>query len=89
MIGTKACSLASKQEYRTLYPDIHNCKFIYKWIDGFMSRYLLVNRHCTTVAQKLPEEYKKDQQAFLSYILYHKIEYNYPLSLIGNIDETL
>ncbi|HJY15922.1 MAG TPA: transposase [Nitrososphaeraceae archaeon] len=88
MIGTKARSLASKQEYRTLYPDIHNCKFTHKWIDGFMSRHLLVNRRHTTVAQRLPKEYKEDQQAFLSYILYRRIEYNYPLSLIGNIDET-
>lgn len=88
MIGAKARSLAHKQEYRTLYPDIHKCKFSQKWVDGFMSRHLLSNRRRTTVAQRLPEEYNEDQQCFLSYILYMRTEYNYPLNLIGNMDET-
>jgi hypothetical protein len=88
MISAKARSLASKQEYHTLYPDISRCKFTHKWVDGFMSRNLLVNRQRTTVAQRLPEEYNKDQQNFLSYILYKRNEYNYPLNLIGNMDET-
>jgi len=57
-------------------------------VDGFMSRNLLVNRQRTTVAQRLPEEYNEDQQNFLSYILYRRTECNYPLNLIGNMDET-
>ena len=53
-----------------------------------MSRYLLVNRRCTTVAQRLPEEYIEEQQNFLSYILYLRTEHNYSLNLIRNMDET-
>jgi len=30
MIGAKARNMAHKQEYRTLYPDVHNCKFSHK-----------------------------------------------------------
>ena len=89
MISARARNLASKQEYRTLYPDIHKCKFTHKWVDGFMSRNLLVNRRHTTVTQRLPEEYNEDQQNFLSYILYRRTECNYPLNLISNMDETL
>ena len=88
MIGAKARNMAHKQEYRTLYPDVLNCKFSHKWVDGFMSRNSLVNRRRTTVTQRLPEEYNEDQQCFLSYILYMRTEYNYPLNLIGNMDET-
>jgi len=88
MISARAHNLASKQEYCTLYPDIHKCKFTHKWVDGFMSCNLLVNRRCTTVAQRLPEEYNEDQQNFLSYILYRRTKCNYPLNLIGNMDET-
>ncbi|CAI2187191.1 6347_t:CDS:1 [Funneliformis geosporum] len=54
-----------------------------------MSRNLLVNHRHIIVAQRLPEEYNKDQQNFLSYILYKRNEYNYPLNLIGNMDKTL
>src|ERR1700741_4732473 len=60
MIGTKARSLASKQENRTLYSDIYNCRFTHKWIDRFMSCYLLINWYHTTVAQRLPEKYKEN-----------------------------
>jgi transposase-like protein len=88
MIGAKARSLAHKQEYRSLYPDIHKCQFSHKWVDGFMSRHSLVNRRRTTVAQRLPEEYNEQQQNFLSYLLYLRTEHDYPLNLIGNMDET-
>ncbi|CAG8702245.1 5450_t:CDS:2, partial [Scutellospora calospora] len=69
----KARSLANKQEYHTLYPDIHKCQFSHKWVD---------------IAQRLPEEYIEEQQSFLSFILYRRSEHNYPLNLIGNMDET-
>ncbi|GES91790.1 pogo transposable element with KRAB domain [Rhizophagus clarus] len=60
----------------------------YMWVDGFMSHHKLVNRRKTTVAQRLPEDYVEQQGNFLSYILYRRNEHNYPLSLIGNMDET-
>lgn len=88
MISAKARSMARKNEYRTLYPDIHNCKFTQKWVDGFMSRNSLANRRRTTVAQRLPEEYNELQQSFLSYVLYMRTENKYSLNLIGNMDET-
>jgi len=53
-----------------------------------MSRHNLVNRRKTTVAQRLPENYNEQQSEFLSYILFRRKEYDYPLSLIGNMDET-
>ena len=53
-----------------------------------MSWYKLSNRRKTTIAQKLLEDYVEQQNEFLSYVLYLRKEYNYPLSLIGNIDET-
>ncbi|CAG8453269.1 7500_t:CDS:2 [Scutellospora calospora] len=52
-----------------------------------MSHHLLVNRRYTIVAQRLPEEYIEEQQNFLSYIYFKRTEYNYPLNLMGNIDE--
>ena len=53
-----------------------------------MSRHKLSNRRKTTVAQRLPEDYVKQQSEFLSYVLYCRNEYDYPLALIGNMDET-
>ncbi|CAG8602270.1 6251_t:CDS:2, partial [Diversispora eburnea] len=48
----------------------------------------LSNRHRTTVAQRLPEDLLEKQQEFLNFVLYHCIQHDYPLSLIGNMDET-
>jgi DDE superfamily endonuclease len=53
-----------------------------------MSRHKLVNRRKTTVAQRLPENYTEQQHEFLSYVLYRRREHDYPLALIGNMDET-
>ncbi|CAG8827746.1 13801_t:CDS:1, partial [Dentiscutata erythropus] len=39
-------------------------------------------------AQKLPAELETQQQAFLNFIQYRRIQYDYPLPLIGNMDET-
>lgn len=88
MIQTKARSLAKKLLYQAEYPGIENARFSQKWVDGFMSRHKLVNRRRTTVAQRLPEDYVEQQQEFLSYVLYRRNEHNYPLALIGNMDET-
>jgi len=88
MIQTKARSLAKKTSYQVDYPDIRNFKFSRKWVDGFMTRYKLSNRRRTTIAQRLPEDYVEQQSEFLSYVLYLRKENDYPLSLIGNMDET-
>jgi DDE superfamily endonuclease len=54
-----------------------------------MSRHKLSNRRKTTIAQRLSEDYVEQQSEFLSFVLYLRKEHNYPLSLIGNMDETL
>ena len=53
-----------------------------------MNRHKLSNRRKTTIAQRLPEDYVEQQNEFLSYVLYLRKEHDYPLSLIGNMDET-
>lgn len=88
MIQVKALSLSKKTSYRLEYPGITNAKFSRKWVDGFMSRHNLSNRRKTTIAQRLPEDYVEQQSEFLSYVLYLRNENEYPLSLIGNMDET-
>ncbi|CAI2199173.1 19621_t:CDS:2, partial [Funneliformis geosporum] len=42
----------------------------------------------TTIAQCLPEDYAEKQSEFLSYIMYLRKENQYPISLIGNMNET-
>ncbi|CAG8756274.1 7233_t:CDS:1, partial [Dentiscutata erythropus] len=88
MISAKARSLAGKQEYYTLYPDIYKYQFSYKWVDRFIFRHSLVHYRYTTTIQKLPENYAELQQKFLSFVLYWRTKYNYPLNLIDNMDET-
>ena len=88
MIQVKARSLAKKISYQAEYPSISYAKFSSKWVDGFMSRHKLSNRRKTTIAQRLPEDYVEQQNEFLSYVLYLRKEHDYPLSLIGNMDET-
>ncbi|GBC16038.2 pogo transposable element with KRAB domain [Rhizophagus irregularis DAOM 181602=DAOM 197198] len=88
MIQAKAQFLAKKVSYQAEYLDIENARFSQKWVDGFMSRHKLVNKRKMTVARRLPKDYI-EQHEFLSYILYLKKEYDYPLALIGNMDETL
>src|SRR5436190_20706086 len=88
MIQAKARSLAKKTLYQVEYSRVENAKFSRKWVDGFMSRHKLVNRRKTTVAQRLPEDYVEQQSEFLSYVLYCRNEHNYPLTLMGNMDET-
>ena len=53
-----------------------------------MSRNKFSNRHHTTIAQCLPDDLIETQQAFLAYIMYMRIEHDYLLGLIANMDET-
>src|SRR6185437_9893421 len=88
MIRTKAKQLASQPRFVSLYPTINECKWGEKWVEGFMRRNKFSNRRRTTVAQKLAEDLEPLRDEFLSNVLYHRMLYNYPLSLIGNMDET-
>ncbi len=54
-----------------------------------MSYHNLVNKRKTIITQQLSENYIEQQSEFLSYILFCWKKYNYPLSLIENMDEIL
>ncbi|CAI2174088.1 6199_t:CDS:1 [Funneliformis geosporum] len=88
MVMKKAKKLAETDEMKQLYPTIQNFKFSNKWLDGFISRNNLSNKRRTTISQKLPEDLIEQQHSFLSFILYRRIQYDYPLNLIANLDET-
>ena len=62
--------------------------FSNKWLDGLMSRNNLSNHHHTTVAQHLPNNLIEKQQEFLAFVMYRRIQHDYPLVFIGNMDET-
>ncbi|GES81450.1 pogo transposable element with KRAB domain isoform X2 [Rhizophagus clarus] len=56
--------------------------------NGFMNQNKLSNRHRTTIAQRLPKDLIEKQQSFLAFIMYRRIQHDYPLAYIGNMDET-
>jgi DDE superfamily endonuclease/Tc5 transposase DNA-binding domain/Brinker DNA-binding domain len=88
MVRSKAKYLALKSQFVILYSSINECKWSDKWLDGFMYRHNLSNRRRTTIAQKLPDDLEEAQHEFLSFILYRRIQFDYPQALIGNMDET-
>ena len=88
MITNKAITLSRDQEFLANNPDITTFKFSSKWLEGFLARYDLCNRRRTTVSQQLPPDLFEKQNVFLSYILYRRIQHDYPLKYIGNMDET-
>src|SRR5688500_7470191 len=53
-----------------------------------MSRNNFSNRRRTTITQRLPDDLIEKQQEFLAFIMYRRIQHDYPLALIGNMDET-
>jgi hypothetical protein len=88
MIQMKAKALARQRLWQLTCPGVESFSFSNKWLDGFMVRNNFSNRRRTTIAQRLPEDFVETQQAFLAYIMYLRIDYNYPLALIANMDET-
>ncbi|CAB4374185.1 unnamed protein product [Rhizophagus irregularis] len=88
MIQMKAKALAQQRQWQVTCSGVGSFAFSNKWLDGFMRRKNLSNRRCTTVAQHLPDDLVEKQQEFLSYIVYRRVQYDYPLAYIGNIDET-
>lgn len=87
MIIAKAVSLTQTTNFQN-QPNLQSFKFSSIWLNGFLSRYKLSIRRRTTIAQRLPEDLEEKKQNFLSYVLSLRIRYNYPLFLIGNMDET-
>src|SRR5688572_11207624 len=53
-----------------------------------MVRNSFSNQRCTTIAQHLPDNLIEKQQEFLAFITYRRIQHDYPLAFIGNMDET-
>ncbi|CAG8608689.1 700_t:CDS:2 [Diversispora eburnea] len=88
MMTKKATELSRNKEFLKNHPNVIKFKFSSRWLDGFLSRYDLSNRRRTTVAQHLPSDLIEKQNVFLSYILYRRIQFDYPLKYIGNMDET-
>src|SRR6266542_3572135 len=89
MIQVKAKTLAQQSQWQATCPDVQSFAFSNKWLDGLMSRNNLSNRRHTTIAQHLPSNLVEKQQEFLAFITYRRIQHDYPLALIGNMDETL
>ena len=88
MVVKKAKKMAEADEMKQLYPTIQDFKFSNKWLDSFIGKYNLSNRRRTTISQQLPEDLIEKQHSFLSFILYRRIQYDYPLNLIANLDKT-
>ncbi|CAG8665745.1 9724_t:CDS:2 [Dentiscutata erythropus] len=89
MIQNKAAALAKSPKYILHYPNINMFKWSNKWPDRFL-QYNSFSNHCkTTIAQKLLAELETQQQAFLNFVQYCCIQYDYLLLLMGNMDKTL
>ena len=88
MIINKAITLSRNQKFIANNSDIITFKFSSKWLDGFLARYDLCDHHKTIISQQLPSDLLEKQNVFLSYILYRRIQHDYPLKYIRNMDET-
>jgi len=88
MIQIKSRALAKTPRYIEIYPNAQDFKWSNKWVNSFMKRHNLSNRRRTTVAQRLPDDLEMKQSEFLNFVLYCCIQHDYPLELIGNMDET-
>ncbi|CAG8816905.1 26980_t:CDS:2, partial [Dentiscutata erythropus] len=88
MIQNKVVSLAKSPKYILYYSNINNFKWSNKWLDGFLRHNNFSNCHKTTVVQKLPAELETQRQEFLNFVQYRRIQYDYLLQLMGNMDET-
>ena len=58
------------------------------WCSRFMKRYNLVLREKTKIAQKLPRELDDKITSFHKFVIDLRRKHQYPLQMIGNMDET-
>ena len=58
------------------------------WCYGFMDRFGFSIRRQTTIAQKLPQDYKEKLIKFQRYVLAKRKEYDFDLKYIGDADKT-
>lgn len=70
-------------------PDLAtNFKATAAWCSRFMKRRDLVLRQKTKIAQKLPDDLEEKIMNFQKFIIKMRTNFNFPLSSIGNMDET-
>ncbi|CAG8551578.1 2623_t:CDS:2 [Diversispora eburnea] len=82
MIQMKDRTLAQQHQWQIKYPGIESFVFNNKWVDCLMSRNNLSNRRRITIAQLLPDDLIEQQQEFLAFITYIRIQHDYPLTLV-------
>src|ERR1043165_747488 len=70
------------------FNNVQSFAFSNKWLDGLMSRNNLSNCRCTTITQHLPSNLVEKQQEFLVFIMYRRIQHDYPLAFISNMNKT-
>ena len=84
MIRLKAIELSKDPQY-----DIPAGQFKASnhWCQRFMKRNGLSLRQKTTLAQRLPPDYEEKIVQFHQYVIRQRQAHNYPLHLVGNMDE--
>ncbi|CAG8593176.1 8258_t:CDS:1, partial [Diversispora eburnea] len=88
IIVTKVVSLSRSPEFLENNHEILKFKFSNKCLDAFLTRYNFSECRRTTVAQYLAPDLIEKQNIFLSYILYRRIQHDYLLNFIGNMNKT-
>lgn len=84
MIRLKAIELSKDLQYD--FP-AGQFKASNHWCQQFMKRNGLSLRQKTTLAQRLPPDYEEKIVQFHQYVIRQRWAHNYPLHLVGNMDE--
>lgn len=87
-VTRKIIQLKALEIARELKIPRHEFKASLGWCRRFMLRNGLFLRHRTTLAQRLPVDFNEKLLAFQRYVIELRKKHNYPLSQIGNADET-
>ena len=85
LVRLKALKMAKDEKYGI--PARH-LKAGNQWCQCFMKRNDLLLRQRTTVAQRLPDDYEEKIVRFHHFVINLRKDYNYPLHVIANMEET-
>lgn len=85
LVRLKALETAKDEKYRI--PAGH-LKAGNHWCQRFIKQNGLSLRQKTTLAQRLPDDYEEKMVRFHRFVINLRKEYNYPLHVIANMDET-
>lgn len=88
IISRNSIRLFALKWSKSNYEENTDFKATIGWCDRFMKRKNLVLRQRTKIAQKLPEDYNDKLINFQRFVINLRKKYEYPLSQIGNMDET-